>query len=342
MATWRADIVKALEQSGGEASLADIYALVKNYRGKVPPSYQAMIRGSIEAASSDSEVWHKKKTKTQDLFYSVNGIGGGIWGLRSIQHKSPAIAKVAISDSDGEVAQLEDSVPATSVTNTTRVKVDTRSRERLPAEDFKKITAEHIWNAIQKLLNGRSNDEYEESTGFDLITDEGARLPPKAVFGLAATEALGFKVLPKHFSGGVGTPCFRMLVSAGYMIVLKDASVATGDGNYGGIKQVVSKYWVEGKKKAAVHIRRERKSGLAIAKKAQFRRLHGKLRCERCGFDPVAIYGEAFGEASIEVHHKATQVKNMKEGHITKLEDLQCLCANCHRVTHRELKLEII
>ena len=44
------------------------------------------------------------------------------------------------------------------------------------------------------------------------------------------------------------------------------------------------------------------------------------------------------GPACIEVHHQAVQVENMAEAHQTKLEDLQCLCANCHRVEHRLLK----
>ncbi|MBR0749340.1 hypothetical protein JQ582_35970 [Bradyrhizobium japonicum] len=30
----------------------------------------------------------------------------------------------------------------------------------------------------------------------------------------------------------------------------------------------------------------------------------------------------------------------MAEGHKPTLDDLQCLCANCHRVAHRLLKLE--
>jgi len=29
----------------------------------------------------------------------------------------------------------------------------------------------------------------------------------------------------------------------------------------------------------------------------------------------------------------------MPPGYKTKLEDLQCLCANCHRVVHHELRI---
>jgi hypothetical protein len=85
MGTWREDVIKAIEQSGGIAKLVDIYALVKSYRGTVPPSYQAMIRRTIETASSSSRVWDKKN----DIFYSANGIGEGTWGLRITQKLTP-------------------------------------------------------------------------------------------------------------------------------------------------------------------------------------------------------------------------------------------------------------
>jgi 5-methylcytosine-specific restriction protein A len=34
-------------------------------------------------------------------------------------------------------------------------------------------------------------------------------------------------------------------------------------------------------------------------------------------------------------------VEQMAEVHQTKLDDLQCLCANCHRIEHRLLKLAL-
>ncbi|WP_446728945.1 HNH endonuclease [Pseudoduganella sp. OTU4001] len=40
----------------------------------------------------------------------------------------------------------------------------------------------------------------------------------------------------------------------------------------------------------------------------------------------------------MEVHHSETQVSQMERGHKTSLDSLQCLCANCHRLVHRQLK----
>jgi hypothetical protein len=211
---------------------------------------------------------------------------------------------------------------------------DARVLKRLPAEVLNKVTAENIWHAIENLVNGTAEHHFGESTDYDLLVDEGTRLPPKAVFGLAASEALGFEVLPEHFSAGPAQLCFRILRNSGYAIVPKSASK--------GIEPLSEeeKEWREGKKKAVVHLKRERAPGLSQAKKAQFLRQEGKLFCERCRMDPAEKYGQAAGDACIEVHHRRILVKDMKNEHRTRLEDLQCLCANCHRIVHRELKIE--
>jgi hypothetical protein len=102
-----------------------------------------------------------------------------------------------------------------------RVTLDFRSRERLPAEELHKVTAEHIWHAVQFLCENPMKHDFGPSTDFDLIAPNGDRLPLKAVFGLAATQALGFTVQPRHFSGGLGTVCFLALERAGYNVVPK-------------------------------------------------------------------------------------------------------------------------
>jgi hypothetical protein len=214
---------------------------------------------------------------------------------------------------------------------------DLRSAERLPAELLGKVTAEHVWNAIAKLRGPNFKQGYGPSTDFDLVTDAGERFPPKAVFGIAASEALGFEVLPKHFSGGTGTICFRVLGRAGFSIVPKNEDVQPIDLP----SSSEDRQWTEGKPRLIAHLRKERASGLAQAKKDWFFRTHGRLICERCCMDPVDVYGGPHGTACIEVHHHAVQVEQMAGAHQTKLEDLQCLCANCHRVEHRLLKLAL-
>ncbi|PYD88289.1 hypothetical protein DNF23_33870 [Pseudomonas syringae pv. pisi] len=208
-----------------------------------------------------------------------------------------------------------------------------RSSERLPAEVLARVTPEHIWLAVQGLVQGElSQGPFGDSTEFDLIAEGGQRLPPKAVFGIALGVALGTVVEPKHFSGGEDSPCFRALRAAGYEVIPKTGVEA------GSTAEPEWREWDEGRKVLRSHLAGERAPSLAKAKKAQFRRLHGGLRCEQCGLVPSQHYATELADSCIEVHHAKTQVSEMGQGHKTRLEDLQCLCANCHRLTHRKMR----
>lgn len=208
-----------------------------------------------------------------------------------------------------------------------------RHDQRFLAETFAPLNGEHLLRAARRLADGDTDHPFAESTTYDVLFD-GRRLPPKAVFGLAAAEALGFPVGPENFRGGDGTPAFRILRHHGYPVVAKqDAEPLTA---FPGSDE--DRAWAEGRPRLVQHLRRERGAGLAAAKRARFRAEHDRLFCERCLMDPVTTFGSVLGEACIEVHHRETRVAAMQEGHVTRLEDLMCLCANCHRVIHREMK----
>lgn len=75
MTTWLEDIVQALKNLGGQATLNQIYDEVKRIRTEpLPVNYQAIIRERIEAHSSDSAYF-----KGMDLFRKV---AKGVWALR--------------------------------------------------------------------------------------------------------------------------------------------------------------------------------------------------------------------------------------------------------------------
>ena len=244
----------------------------------------------------------------------------------------------------------EDGVEGGNQTRKLRIDLDTELEEvdlvrvlggvpaeelaRLSDEQLELVTAEHIWKAIQQLL---TDDSEHKSDRFELLVEGDKRLSPKAVFRLAATEALGFAVQSRQFLVGMGTPCFRILERSGFGIVRKgkpapaeDIPISPDDLE-----------WSEGKPKLVSHLRRERAKGLAQAKRAEFKREHRRLFCESCKMDPVKTYDGPEGESCIEVHHAFLQVKDMEVDHATKLEHLQCLCANCHRVVHRRTKLDL-
>ncbi|WP_150704059.1 hypothetical protein [Pseudomonas fluorescens] len=212
-----------------------------------------------------------------------------------------------------------------------------KNHSRLPAEQLRKVTPEYIWEAVQSLLQGATSEEFGPSIDYDLLVDEGGRLAPKQVFGIAATAALGFSLKPRHFTAGKGTVCFELLEAAGYKIVPKGEQVEVLEIP----TDTEEREWAEGQVKLVYHLKRERSPGLSKAKKASFIKKHGHLFCEECGTDPVEVYGD-FGEACIEVHHEAIQVADMGEQHKTTLNQLRCLCANCHRVLHRKLKAQVI
>lgn len=89
----------------------------------------------------------------------------------------------------------------------------------------------------------------------------------------------------------------------------------------------------EGRVAYRLHKRRERSSVLVRKAKAEFKKKHGRLFCEVCGFDFEKVYG-LIGEDFIEAHHVqhiSRKVKNSK----TKISDLAIVCANCHRIFHR-------
>lgn len=86
MGTWTEDVIIGLKNLNGIAPLSDIYSELRKIRPEPhPESLEAIIRRTLESNSSDSDAFNGKS----DLFYSVEGIGGGVWGLRSALEFTP-------------------------------------------------------------------------------------------------------------------------------------------------------------------------------------------------------------------------------------------------------------
>jgi hypothetical protein len=85
VATWTEDIVNALHNIGGSGSYDDIYAEVARVRTGLPPTWKDVVRRNIQVHSSDSRGFRHGR----DLFFSVEGLGQGIWGLRSALTNTP-------------------------------------------------------------------------------------------------------------------------------------------------------------------------------------------------------------------------------------------------------------
>ncbi|WP_145320244.1 HNH endonuclease [Paenibacillus xylanexedens] len=102
MATWLEDIIQAFHNLNGLAPYPVLYEEVQKIRDTpMPKSWKAIIRRTIETNSSDSKVF--SGNQKDDLFYSVEGLGSGTWGLRKL--KQETIYAIDISEPMGTVRE---------------------------------------------------------------------------------------------------------------------------------------------------------------------------------------------------------------------------------------------
>lgn len=228
---------------------------------------------------------------------------------------------------------------------------------RLPNAQQRRVRSADIEAAVADMLAGHVMSNFGPSSDYDLLTEQGDLLAPKHVFG-RALEIAGVvaEARPVHFSAGWTQPCFPMLEEAGYTIIIKSASAAEVERRKRRIalskaetdKVVASvpadpeeRRWIEGNPRMANHLRTERtRSPKAVASKRTAVRAtnEGRLACEHCATDWYAAYPHAVAEAIFDIHH-TIPLKDMGEDHETRIEDLLCLCANCHRAEHRRMAL---
>ena len=85
----------------------------------------------------------------------------------------------------------------------------------------------------------------------------------------------------------------------------------------------------EGRQNLRTHLIRERSQALVDTFKNSLK----SFSCYTCGFDFEHHYGN-LGAGYIEAHH-TIPVRSLVAGARTKISDLVPLCANCHRIIHR-------
>lgn len=82
-----------------------------------------------------------------------------------------------------------------------------------------------------------------------------------------------------------------------------------------------------------LQLRRERDRRIRERALRAYKRQHGRVACDVCGFDFAAVYGQ-HGEDYIECHHRIP----LSESGVTttRIADLVLLRSNCHRMIHRK------
>jgi hypothetical protein len=87
---WLDEVTDSLAELGGVSSLQQIYdrirarAIIDFAANK---KWDSKVRDTLQTYSSDSQIYNK--SRGIDLFYSVDGIGQGVWGLRSMVKPTP-------------------------------------------------------------------------------------------------------------------------------------------------------------------------------------------------------------------------------------------------------------
>lgn len=94
--------------------------------------------------------------------------------------------------------------------------------------------------------------------------------------------------------------------------------------------------FAEGRLITALHYRRERDSRVR-KRLLSSRKKSGKLRCDICN-QSSRVATDAYHDAVFEAHH--TVPLSSSGERITRLADVALLCANCHRLLHRAIKVE--
>ena len=65
-------------------------------------------------------------------------------------------------------------------------RADDASGGWLTDTESKRVVGEHIREAAMALQEGSANHRFAASTDYDVVLANGTRLPPKALFGVAA------------------------------------------------------------------------------------------------------------------------------------------------------------
>ncbi|WP_136657105.1 HNH endonuclease [Nitratireductor sp. XY-223] len=110
MAAWWQSVETALQNLNGKAQLKRLYEEVRSVRTtaglSTPTSLNAIVRKELEYNSSDSSNWQGRR----DLFFSVDGLGAGVWGLRKLIEATPSAVDLTTSDNNLETERVETSV----------------------------------------------------------------------------------------------------------------------------------------------------------------------------------------------------------------------------------------
>lgn len=102
--TWLEDIVQAFDALGGVATLQEINNYIENHSKKeFTKTWKNTVRAVIYAHSSDSKYFLSSSTN-EDLFTTPEGVGSGVWALRSKIEETPIAVDYLIDEENNDNA----------------------------------------------------------------------------------------------------------------------------------------------------------------------------------------------------------------------------------------------
>ncbi|WP_412103256.1 HNH endonuclease [Pseudooceanicola marinus] len=187
------------------------------------------------------------------------------------------------------------------------------------------ISVEHIVDALSSLGGEAHLDKIVERVALiappPLPRDPGASI--RARIQERCAEAKSYKGGENLFESKFGVNARRGV----WKLRLDQLSPSNPDNIQDGSDAFISA--PEGKAALRIHLRRERSKKLIDAFKATL----NDPCCEACGMRFSDVYGD-LGAGYIEAHHKIP-VSSLDEASCTHISDLAALCANCHRIIHK-------
>lgn len=97
---WLKEIRESLNELGGQGTLVDIYSKIED-RNRINlalfSDWKAQVRKNIYLHSSDCEIFTGVAGDNKDVFYSLEGKGKGLWGIREF---SPFDNNVELTEDD--------------------------------------------------------------------------------------------------------------------------------------------------------------------------------------------------------------------------------------------------
>lgn len=137
--SWLDDITSSLRHLGGTAKYSDLYAEIEMRReAQLPTAWQEIVRRTIQHHSSDSRAFIREgRGEGRDIFFAVEGIGRGTWGLREMVHHTQRSSEIPPdtdtteilappSDDTAGLAATGNESPGRVRTETYRILRDTR------------------------------------------------------------------------------------------------------------------------------------------------------------------------------------------------------------------------